>query len=455
METPGPFCMRRGRGEGQCDNTLPTIALCAIRLRSIATALSLAARTFVFVLAIRGQVLIDKRLLAVSFLCLGALGAAACSRQDAGDDVIGGGTALAKCNDVRSNTAFLERLRKSDDAVRKALGNGTANAVAEANDALDAGDYRLAAATTARGITTEPYGVQCRVIGGLSPWSVRALAFVADDTAKSDKQMPDDTVTGFGRRYNATMLADPRYPYADVCRGLDKAGPPQTVSDNPDTGIVQPYGFAELGAARMAYGLGAAARRGSVYDIGVLIERDKQDVNAPDMFGLTPLAWAVAYHRWPAAEALLQAKASPTGAVCQSVIDRESPLQVARIMRWYAMIRLMRPLVTEDEFASLRQKPRWDDASLSEFNHALTELKERYQRILKRQDFARHDLNFQVDEQGNTTECKMDPASVSPGFDKELCGLAVEIVRWTPARDAFGTRVPESAKLLVGFGGGS
>ena len=49
----------------------------------------------------------------------------------------------------------------------------------------------------------------------------------------------------------------------------------------------------------------------------------------------------------------------------------------------------------------------------------------------------------------------MDPGSVSAGFDKELCGLAVEIVRWTPARDAFGTRVPESAKLLVGFGGGS
>jgi len=43
----------------------------------------------------------------------------------------------------------------------------------------------------------------------------------------------------------------------------------------------------------------------------------------------------------------------------------------------------------------------------------------------------------------------------SPGFDKELCGLAVEIVRWTPARDAFGTRVPETAKLLVGFGGGN
>jgi hypothetical protein len=284
---------------------------------------------------------------------------------------------------------------------------------------------------------------------------VRALAFVADDTVAAGKQLPDDTVTGFGRRYNAAILADPRYPYADVCRAVDKAGPAPQLPDNPDQGIVQPYGFAELGPARMDYGLGAAARRGSVYDIGVLLERQKQDVDAPDMFGLTPLAWAIAYHRWPAAEALLRAKANPKGAVCQSLIDRESPLQVARVMRWYAVIRRMRPLVSEEEFASLRQKPRWDDASLIEFNHALTELKERYDTILKRQSFARHDLTFQVDEQGNTTECKMEPASVSPGFDKELCGLAVEIVRWTPARDAFGTRVPESAKLLVGFGGGS
>lgn len=399
--------------------------------------------------------MIGKRLLAASFLSLGALAAASCSQRDPKADVTVEGSSLAMCNDARADTTFLANLRKSDESVRRALKNGTANAVAEANKALDAGDYRLAGATTATGISTEPYGVQCRVLGGLAPWTVRALAFVNDDSVAAGKAQPDDTVTGFGRRYNAAMLADPRYPYADVCRALDKAGPVPAVPDNQDAGIVQPYGFAELGTARMAHGLGAAARRGSVSDIGVLLGREKQDVNAPDMFGLTPLAWAVAYHRWPAAEALLRAKASPTGAVCQSTIDRESPLQVARIMRWYAMIRRMGPLVSEDEFAALRQKPRWDDASLSEFNHALTELKERYQRILRREDFARHDLLFQVDEQGNTTECRMEPASVSPGFDKELCGLAVEIVRWTPARDAFGTRVPESAKLLVGFGGGS
>lgn len=439
METPGPFRFCEGRGT----TTLfpPPAAVLFAR------AMALDGHS-----SRRGLVLIGKRVLAASVLLIGALGAASCSRgTDASLTVEK--DALAQCGDLRADTAFLRKQRKSDNRVRKALADGTANAVAEAHKALDMGDFRLAAATTASGISTEAYGVQCRLLGGLSPWTVRALAFIPESSVGAGKQLPDDTVTGFGRRYNAAMLADPRYPYADVCRAVDKVGPAPQLPENPDVGIEQPYGFPELGVARMGHGLGAAARRGSVHDIEILLERDPAALDRPDMFGLTPLAWAVAYHRWPAADALIKAKANPTGGVCQSTIDRQSPLQIARIMRWYGMIRAMRPLVTEEQFASLRQKPRWDDASLVEFNHALTELKERYEATLRRQPFSRHDLNFQVDEKGNTTECRMEPASGSPGFDKELCGLAVEIVRWTPARDAFGTRVAESAKLLVGFGG--
>lgn len=344
-------------------------------------------------------------------------------------------------------------MRKYDAALRKALErHPRPDPVTEARKALDAGDYRLAAATTPDGISTELYGAQCRVLGGLRPWTVRALAFVPDEAAAMGKG-PADKITDFGRRYNAAVLSDPRYPYADICRELTRAGDKPDYSDAGTTGIELPYGFAELGPARMSYGMGAAARRGSVYDIEILLNRDKQPVNAPDMFGMTPLAWAISYHRWPAAEALLHAKASPTGAACQTAIDRESPLQVARIMRWDGMIRRLRPLVTEEEFANLRQKPRWDDTSLSEFNHALTELKERYGKELRKRPFARHDLVFEIDAKGNSLSCTIEPASDMPAFDEELCDLAVDIVRWAPARDAFGTTVPESAKLVVGYGG--
>lgn len=389
--------------------------------------------------------------LATSILFLATL--AACTPRDKVGELTTDATSVANCGDNRSDTAKLAAMRKSDAHLLRALeGHSRPDPVAQAKKALDAGDYRLAAATTPDGITTELYGVQCRVLGGLRPWTVRALAFVPDEAAAMGKG-PDDRVTDFGRRYNAAILSDPRYPYADICRELDRAGPKPDFSDAGTEGIEQPYGFAELGPARMSYGLGAAARRGSVYDINVLLDRDKQNVNGTDMFGMTPLAWAIAYHRWPAAEALLQAKASPTGGACETAIDRESPLQVARIMRWYGMIRRLRPLVTEDEFANLRQKPRWDDTSVSELNHALTELKERYDKVLRKQPFSRHDLLFDVDTKGNSTSCSLQPASNSPQFDKELCDLAIDIVHWAPARDAFGTTVPESAKLVVGFGG--
>ncbi|HKR92790.1 ankyrin repeat domain-containing protein [Novosphingobium sp.] len=393
------------------------------------------------------------RALAASVLCVAALAAAGCTSRHEKGDVMAEGSSVPGCDDTRADPARLAALRKSDEALAKALeGRSHPDPIVWARKAVEAGDYRLAAATTPEGISTELYDAQCRVLGGLKPWTVRTLAFVPDEAAAMGKG-PDDRVTAFGRRYNAAILSDPRYPYADICRELAKAGPKPDFSDAGTNGIELPYGFAELGPARMSYGLGAAARRGSVYDIDILINRDKQPVNAPDMFGMTPLAWAVAYHRWPAAEALLEAKASPTGAACQTAIDRESPLQVARIMRWYGMIRRLRPLVTEEEFANLRQKPRWDDTSLSEFNHALTELKERYKHVLRRQSFERHDLLFEVDARGNSTSCSLDPASENPAFDKELCDLALDIVRWAPARDAFGTTVPESAKLVVGFGG--
>ena len=398
--------------------------------------------------ATRKQVF-NVRALTAAALSLAALGAAGCTEREPAADTV----PVAQCGEDRADPAKLAAMREADEALRKALSGGARpDPVVEAGRALAARDFRLAAATTPTGITTELYGAQCRVLGGLEPWTVRALAFVPDEAAAMGRG-PDDKVTDFGRRYNAAMLADPRYPYADVCREVDRAGPKPDFSEAGTKGIEQPYGFAELGVARMAHGLGAAARRGSVYDINILITRDKQEVNAADMFGMTPLAWAIAYHRWPAAEALLDANANPIGATCQTAIDRESPLQVARIMRWDGMIRRLRPLVTEDEFASLRQKPRWEDASLLEFNHALTELKERYAKELRQQNFTRHDLLFEVDAKGNSTACTLEPASNLPEFDKELCVPATEIVRWAPARDAFGTTVPESAKLVVGFGG--
>ena len=148
----------------------------------------------------------------------------------------------------------------------------------------------------------------------------------------------------------------------------------------------------------------------------------------------------------------IDAGATPTGSQCQTVIDRGSPLQVARLMRWTGMIARLRPLVSEEEFASLRQNPRYDDKSLVDFNRAFSEIRQRYDPILRRRSFSRHEMLFQIDEKGNSLSCNLAPASNSPAFDKELCEVAIKVVRWTPARDAFGVTVPADAKLVIGIG---
>lgn len=360
------------------------------------------------------------------------------------------GTEAVTCDDPRARPAIVESMRKSDARLRRVIGTGRApEPKAAAADAAAAGDFRLAAVTSPDGISTELYDAQCRVLGGLAPWTVRALAFTPD-LAAAEGRGADDPVTAFGRSYNAALMADPRYPYGDVCRPVSEAGPvPEIVPGAP---IEQPYGFADLHQRRGVETLAVAARHGAVSDIEGMVRSGKVTLDKPDMFGLTPLAWAVAYHRWPAAEVLIDAGAKPTGSKCQTVIDRSSPLQIARIMRWSGMIERLRPLVTEEEFASLRQNPRYDDKSLVDFNRAFSEIRQRYDPVLRQRKFSRHEMLFEIDAKGNALSCNVTPGTNSPDFDKELCEVAIKVVRWTPARDAFAVTVPGDAKLVIGVG---
>lgn len=389
------------------------------------------------------------RWLAAPLVLLAFGGLAGCVYEPGGEAEPVADGAAATCQDGRADTALLATLREADESLRKALSVKAPDPRVAVERAIARGDFRLAAATTPDGINTGLYNAQCRLLGGLRPWTVRALAFVPDVAAAEGKG-DDDAVTAFGRAYNAALMADARYPYRDVCRPAAEAGAaPEYLAD---VAIEQPYGFADLRKRSGRQTLAIAARHGAVSDIRRLLREDKGAIDRPDMFGLTPLAWAVAYHRWPAAELLLNSGASATGAVCQSVIDREAPLQIARIMRWDGMIRAMRGRVSEETFAALRQNPRYNDQGLADLNRALTELKDRYAKVLRKEPFSRHELRFEIDAQGTTTACTFEPASNSPEFDAELCEIAVKVMRWTPARDAFGVTVPADSKLVVGIG---
>lgn len=360
------------------------------------------------------------------------------------------GQSVAHCDDYRAEPAILSAMRSGDIALRRALASGARPDAAKlAADAAARGDFRLAAATTPDGISLDLYNAQCRILGAPSAWSIRGLAYVPD-LAAAEGRGADDPATAFGRSYNAALMADPRYPYRDICRPVGDVGPEPEI--RPDEPITQPYGFAKLNSDAPVDTMGYAARHSRTTDLRRLLREHPGDIDKPDMFGLTPLAWAIAYQRWRTADVLIEAGASPTGAACQTAIDRQSPLQVARLMRWSDMILRLKPLVSEEEFANLRQNPRYNDASLADFNRAFFEIRQRYDPVLRRRRFSRHEMRFTIDEKGNSTSCELVPASNSPAFDKELCEVAMKVVRWTPARDAFATTVAGDAKLVFGIG---
>lgn len=381
-----------------------------------------------------------------------ALGLSACSGDEPGSDgaLVPEGEAVAVCNDFRADPKVLASMRAGDIALRRALASGASpDAAAEAASAIARGDFRLAAATTPKGVSLDLYNAQCRLLGSPAAWSIRALAFVPD-LAAAEGRGADVPATAFGRQYNAALMADPHYPYRDICRPVSDVGPEPEI--RPDEPISQPYGFADLQSGEAVDTMGYAARHNAVGQLRRLVEARPQDIDKPDMFGLTPLAWAIAYQRWRTADVLIEAGASPTGARCQTAIDRQSPLQVARLMRWTDMIGRLRSYVSEEEFASLRQNPRYDDASLADFNRAFFQIKHRYDPILRQRRFSRYELQFTIDEAGNSTSCELVPASNSAEFDAELCEVAMKVVRWTPARDAFATTVSGDAKLVFGLG---
>lgn len=393
------------------------------------------------------------RSVVLSILMLALLGTAACDpRWDQGEtdrqEPLG---SPQVCRDELSDPVVLHAQRVSDEALRKALRRGTADPVALAGEAAASGDFRLAGAITENGVSTSIYGAQCRLRGGVASRSVRVLTFMdgppddarsADYLAKAEK---------FARAYNAAMLADGRYPYSDICRPLD--GKPAFMQDDaaesssPDHG----FGFADLGPLPPSPTLAEVARRGAVARLDRMIRTGRFNVNEPDLFGMTPLAWAIAYRRRGVSDLLLRAGASPGGAACQTIFDRHSPMQVARAQQWIGMLRRMQPLVSEDDFNSLQELPRLSDGDLDRFNEGLDKLNERFEeKFRKNKWITRHRIYFTVDEEGRATACRVEPSTTYPDYDEQMCALGLGILHWKPARGVFGNVIEGESSLVVG-----
>lgn len=357
----------------------------------------------------------------------------------------------AVCDHGDMAPAVLKRQRLADEALRQAFLAKTANPVAEARKAVTAGDFRLAAAMTTKDDQAEPYGVQCRVVTGLDPWMTRIIAFEGDEADGDPSALAElaraASVEDFGARYNRAVLASPAYPYRDVCRpiGQGKGAIAQERRSRAD----EPFVLFEPGPISRPASLADAARRGNAQALDRMLASQQEDVNKPDLFGMTPLAWAVAYRESAAANELLRSEASPAGASCQSLQDANSPIQIARTMEWRAQILRMRHLLSPEDFERLAEQPEMTDREELLFRIALIELAKRNEKALSKQASTMQRVTIDVDDEGAAKSCDLEPGTPLKEFDREMCSLAVSILRFTPARNTFGTAVPGEFTIAV------
>jgi hypothetical protein len=447
-----------------------------------------------------------RRTIAASSLIIATLAVSGCSGGGSGEEetyVEESPAAEPPCADPLADPVTLERYRSADRALKAALAAGRADPIEEAQKAVVAGDFRLLAAVTVEGIDTREFGALCALRGGLNPRMARVVTYYGEDGEPSPVPTPDpsdqpsdgasdtpdsahgDRLVAFARAFNEALIADPTYPYRDVCRVLeaqdaDAAGKDvgsahgavvRAVSEAPK----RDYGYPDLGPLSTGATLADAARRGNVSAMRRMLDAELREqkkamasgkpeasgkprdeatessaiLDAPDLFGMTPLAWAMAYRRDEAVRFLLSRHASPSGAQCQALVDRDSPMQIARSQGWLGMVRRMKPMVSPEDYAALAEEPKLADGSKGTFNSELAKLGDRYGTIFNKDEMTRHSLTFKIDAKGGMTSCEFAPKSVSSEFDADICKLGRDVLEWQPGRDSEGRPEGGEGKVMI------
>lgn len=367
---------------------------------------------------------------------VGLLVLTACEQteENVTDGGIEEGKTLTVCDEPLLGAAAIASNRESDAALRRAFASGEIDPDDAARAAIEAGDFRLIADGAASEEIDATYGVECALPNGLDAWTVRGMIAAPQDGSRDG---PD--LERFATRYNRAIVADPSYPYGDICRPTDPSLTPTRTGS----------GFLDLGAPRTQYDAGEAARRGDAWRLRQLKRREPALLDRPDMFGMTPLAWAIAYREPVAVDYLLKAGADPMGSSCRSMPDARSPLQLARAMKWQSAVLRMRPRLEPGVFEELREEPRMREKSELAYRKALMDIGAKYQKQLMRQKRSIQRVTFEIDAKGAPISCRLEPGTAVPDFDAEICAIGIAQLRWRAARNPFGVEVPGERTISV------
>ncbi|NIJ18358.1 hypothetical protein FHS95_000027 [Sphingomonas naasensis] len=326
--------------------------------------------------------------------------------------------------------------------------SGRGDPIAEATRAASTGDFRFVGySMLVPGLFPAAYGVICRPSVVSQDRRLVGPVFGASDVMGSAEEMAKERATAenfdrFGKRYNAALLADRRYPYHDLCR----AGSSDSRELRAERLPPHRYGFRDLVPTDRPIDPGEAARRGTAASLDRLIASKRAELDKADILGMTPLGWAVAYRRGAAIEALLGAGASPAGA--GRVSDPTAPIQIARAMQWRAAVEAMlkrAPALRE----AVEDPPRLIERSRAGLNAALAATVKGREARLAPGPSTVYKLTVTVNPEGQAASCRIAPLTGADGLDRALCGAALRETRWKPGRGAFGEAVAGVGSLTA------
>lgn len=239
-----------------------------------------------------------------------------------------GGPRDKVCEPPRDINAEGAAMRERLGVLAERLRSGKADPARDAAEAAKRGQFGLIRASTMMGLF--PMGVSCRLPTDnvSAPPMTLVSRFVSDVPGScatfggKDACDLERTLDHYGVSYNRALVANPLYPFRDLCRVSD--GKPEQVINDPVE-----YGYRDEPLTDRPHDLYEAARRGTPKALADLIARYPESIDVSDAYGMTPLAWSVAYGRTDTALKLMAAGAKPQGIVCPPAVGKVTPVRIA------------------------------------------------------------------------------------------------------------------------------
>ena len=214
----------------------------------------------------------------------------------------------------------------SDDeaTLRARLGAGVADPGAEAIQAARAGRFRFVWSdgfgfSGLLGLTCN--GPLETASANRAPYELAARFYSdtpGDCTPMSTACVYAEKLEVYGSAYNRTLADQPQFPFPDVCRPSTPADRPSPFNQDTFKRYAEPVRV----VTSPPHDLHEAARRGRPIEVKHWPRRS--DINGFDMFGFTPLSWAVVRDRPEAVKVLLANGADPLASPSGGVTPRSA-----------------------------------------------------------------------------------------------------------------------------------